>query len=183
SASDPCAGVAPVEIRCLKFLPLLQPVSEIETIRAAAHAHLLHLVLLDCNLPGSAPAQRSKPNAAVLRIVVAHVIDRKPGAVLCSGAATPALQNCLARMDWLFPHIPFRGPAAGKVAQAIVVAARQVPGGRKNLLNGDWAIGAILDRRRALQNASLSVRLVLERDVYLARNIFHREEQVAAVNP
>src|SRR6202034_4102941 len=77
--------VAAVEVWRLELFSALQQVTKVKGIRASCHANLLQLVLLDGNLPRSAPAQSSEPHIAVLRVVLAFVIDSKPRSVLRTG--------------------------------------------------------------------------------------------------
>src|SRR6185437_12722629 len=127
-------------------------------------------------------AERAKPYATRILVVVAHVIDGKPGIVLRSGCAAATLQYRLSRLNPLFLHVPLRGPAAAQIAQTIVGAARQVPGGGGHLLDGEGCVRTVLDLSRTPHDTGLPIGLVLQRDVDLTRDVLHQNAELIAIN-
>src|SRR5580698_4535288 len=167
-AADAVARIAAVKVWRLEVFALLQPVAEIEAVRPSADAHLLQQVLLDSNLPGPAPAERTEPYAAMFGIEVSVVVNCKPGIVLRAGRAAAALKDGLARLHGLFLQIPLPSPATREIAQPIIGAAGQIPRCSGDLLDDEWSVRSVLNIRRTSQHARFSICFVLQRHIDFA---------------
>src|SRR5665213_2114113 len=65
-AADAVAGVSTIEVWGLEVLAFLQAVAEVKSVESAGNAHLLQLILLDGNLPRTAPPTRAEPCVAAV---------------------------------------------------------------------------------------------------------------------
>src|SRR6185437_8557404 len=103
--------VTGIKLRRLERFARFQPVSEIERIEAAGHAHLPVRRLLDADPPVSAPGERSEPDAT-LRFIGGAFVDSKPRVDVVAGMSSAALEHLDALMNRLAIELRFRRPTA-----------------------------------------------------------------------
>src|ERR1700761_7344283 len=60
-STDAVVRVARIEVGRLQAFTRCKVIAEVKTVRAASHAHLLNLILLDIDLPGATPAESAEP--------------------------------------------------------------------------------------------------------------------------
>src|ERR1035437_6812570 len=116
--------VAAIEVGCLQSLASGQTIAEVEAVWASCHAYLLNLILLDADLPGPTPSQRTEPDAAAVLIVRAVPVDRKPRVVLGACGSATTFENRLSGLDRLLVQAPLSGPSTGEVTQSVVRSTR-----------------------------------------------------------
>jgi hypothetical protein len=112
-------------------------IAEIKCIGITGDPYLLQGVLLDRDLPRSAPAQRAQPHAAF--VVARHIaIDLKPGVVLRLGCAAPTLKHGLAGTDRLFLQVLIPRPSA--LPRRLIRKALEEPEAKKK-----FSLEALID--------------------------------------
>jgi hypothetical protein len=72
-----------------------QAVAEVEVVEAAHHAHEALRGALDGDLPVPAPGERAEPDAALLLVRAAVLVDGEEGVGLVARRAAPALEDLL----------------------------------------------------------------------------------------
>ena len=177
-AAEAMGRIAAVKNRRLERLAGFEHVAEVEGIEAAGDAHRVQLVLLDGDAPGAAPCQRAEPDFAVILVGGFAGLDRKPRIGLMAGGSAAAFDDARAGMQRLLVQGPLARPAAGQIVQR-VVGGRQGPGGGSGLLDGDRLRLAILDGRRARQDAAVRIDGVVQGDENIALDVL--EYDVKAV--
>src|SRR6185312_155303 len=124
----------------------MKKIGKVERIESAGDAHLIFLILFDGNLPGTAPAQGSKPYLSMILVLRLASLDRKPRTVLVSCRSTTAFKDDLSGMHRLLLQAPLTRPFAGEVSKLIVACGGQIPGGGKCLFDRQWLPCLIFDR-------------------------------------
>ena len=165
-AADAVMGESGVEIGRAESLAGLEDVGEVKGIEAASDADLSDLILLDGDLPVSAPTERAEPDVAGVLVAGVAALDGEPWIDVVAGGSAAAAEDDFAGMEVLFLEIPLASPASGEVAELVVTVGRKVPGGGEVLLDGEGLTGLVLDGGGAAQNAGSGIDLVLERDVH-----------------
>ena len=181
--ADAAAGVAGVENRCAQGFARRQRPGEIERVETAGDPYLMQHALLHGDAPGAAPGQRAEPHVTVILGPVAAALDREPRVVLVAGGTAPALQHGVAGRDRAGLQLPFAGPAAGEVAQRIILASRQVPTGRGHAVNRHHLLGVVLDQRRAADDAGGRVDHIMQRHVQRLADVAQAHVQRIALDP
>src|SRR6266404_4935935 len=119
--------VPTVERRRLQRFARCQAIGEIKGIETAGNTDLALLILLDCNLPGTAPAERSEPDIAAILVLRVSASDREPWIDFIASRPASTLQHGFSGMNGLPLQVPFASPPASQIEKLILAIAQQVP--------------------------------------------------------
>src|SRR5205823_9353301 len=97
-------------------------------VKAAHDSALIGRSAFNCEAPASAPAEFSEPDWSVILVSFACAIDCEPWIRLISRAASPALNNAFANLQFFALDLPFSSPAPGEVMQSIRAVRWKRPG-------------------------------------------------------
>ena len=179
-------GKSAVEWRRRQALAGLQRICKIESVVSAREANLLMRRLLHAESPGTAPAERAKPDPSML-LAGAHPIrfggvDRKPGIGLMAGGSAPAFQHFHAGMDLLLNQLRFARPAPVQVSKPVTRAGRHVPGSGLSALHRERLRHLILDHGVFFNHAGRGVNAIVEVHQDIVVDVFGQDAQRVAVD-
>src|ERR1700679_2989139 len=159
-----------------------QSIAEVKGIRTASDTDLLSLILLDTDLPGPAPSQRTNPHVTMVLIVWSLLVDREPRIILLAGRSPTTLENCLPRLNQLLVECPLPCPSTREIPQAIIAAARQIPSTRSNLLHDERSGSFVLYLRGTSEYPGGCVSLIFQLDVNIPKYVLQQNGETVTLN-